>query len=113
MFTHIRTSKENKVVIAQLTRKHGLGAENVIARIALAQSLEIDKKLDLKNIRNTGGKEYSRSVLFGEYEEVYIGMVCTLYEIHKTHRDIGKYIKSHLDSGLEILSKEESLSLPI
>ena len=39
MFSHIKTSKENKEVVTQLTNKLSLGAENVIARIAIAHSL--------------------------------------------------------------------------
>ena len=34
MFTQIKTSKENKDIVSQLTRKLGLGTENIIARIA-------------------------------------------------------------------------------
>jgi DNA sulfur modification protein DndE len=49
MFTHIRTSKDNKEVVSKLTRKLNLGAENVIARIALAYSLKSNNKLDVKN----------------------------------------------------------------
>lgn len=39
MFTQIRTSAKNKDIVTILTRKFGLGAENVIARIAIAYSL--------------------------------------------------------------------------
>lgn len=34
MFNQIKTSAKNKEVVTVLTRKFGLGAENVIARIA-------------------------------------------------------------------------------
>ena len=66
MFTHIRTSKENKEVVTQLTSKLNLGTENVIARIAIAHSLAQGKKLDLKDLKDSGGKEYSKAVLFGD-----------------------------------------------
>ena len=56
MFTQIKTSKENKEVVALLTRKLGLGTENVIARIAYTYSLSQDKKLDLNDIKDAGGK---------------------------------------------------------
>ena len=39
MFTSIRTSASNKIVVTDLTRKLNLGPENVIARIAFAYSL--------------------------------------------------------------------------
>lgn len=106
MFTHIRTSKENKEVVSELSRKLGLGAENVIARIAIAQSLEKGEKLDIKDIQDSGGKEYSRSVLLGDYEDIYIGMICKFYGIHKSHRDIGKLMKLHLDFGLTLINND-------
>lgn len=40
MFTQIKTSTQNKDAVTFLTRKFGLGAENVIARIAIAYSLQ-------------------------------------------------------------------------
>ena len=33
MFTQIRTSSKNKEIVADLTHKFNLGAENIIARI--------------------------------------------------------------------------------
>lgn len=106
MFTQIKTSKENKEVVSQLTRKLGLGTENIIARIAYSYSLSKGNFLDLNNIKNSMGKEYSKSVLFGDYADVYIAMVCTHYNLYKTDKDIAKYIKMHVDEGLELLNKE-------
>jgi DNA sulfur modification protein DndE len=106
MFTQIRTSKENKEIVSQLTRTLGLGAENVIARIALTYSLSKDNKLELKNIHNSSGKEYSKSVLFGEYYDYYLGLICVHYNLYKTDKDLPKYIKMHIDDGLQLLNKE-------
>ena len=64
-------NEENKEVVALLTRKLGLGTENVIARIAFTYSLSSDKKMDLNFIKDSGGKEYSKSVLFGDYYDYY------------------------------------------
>ena len=75
MFSHIKTSKENKEVVTQLTNRLQLGAENVIARIALTYSLAQDEKLDLKDLKDSGGKEYSKSELFGENYEIYLGLI--------------------------------------
>lgn len=108
MFTQIKTSKENKEVVTLLTRKLGLGTENVIARIAYTYSLSQDKKLDLNNIKDAGGKEYSKSVLFGDYYDIYLGLVCVHYGLYKTDKDIGRYIKMHVDDGLQLLNKEVS-----
>lgn len=106
MFTQIKTSKENKEVVAALTRKLGLGTENVIARIAYTYSLSQDKKLDLNEIKDAGGKEYSKSVLFGEYYDIYLGLLCVHYGLYKTDKDIGRYIKMHVDDGLQLLNNE-------
>ena len=104
MFSHIRTSKENKEVVTELTRKLNLGAENVVARLAIAHSLKEGKKFDLKNIADSSGKEYSRKVLLGEYENIYLGMICNLYGIYKNDKDLGRLVKLHLDEGLDKIS---------
>jgi DNA sulfur modification protein DndE len=106
MFTQISTTKENKEIVSQLTRTLGLGAENVIARIALAYSLSKDRKLELKNIGNSTGKGYSKSVLFGEYYDYYLGLICVHYNLYKTDKDLPKYIKMHIDDGLQLLNEE-------
>jgi len=106
MFTQIKTSKENKEVVALLTRKLGLGTENVIARIAYTYSLSQDKKLNLNDIKDAGGKEYSKSVLFGDYYDMYLGLICVHYGLYKTDKDIGRYIKMHVDDGLQLLNDE-------
>jgi DNA sulfur modification protein DndE len=106
MFSHIKTSKQNKEVVTELTRKLNLGAENVVARLALAHSLKEGKKLDIDNLADSGGKEYSRKVLFGEYENIYLGMICNLYGIYKNDKDLGRLVKLHLDEGLGFLDQE-------
>ncbi len=106
MFKQIKTSKANREVVAQLSKKLNLGKENVIARMALTHSLSTDKKLDLKDINDSGGKEYSKSVLLGEYEDIYVGLVCTHYGLYKTDKNLSKYMKMHIDDGLELLDNE-------
>ena len=104
--SHIKTSKENREVIAQLTRKLGLGTENIISRMAYTYSLSKDRKLELSSIKDSGGKEYARSVLFGEHVDFYIGLVCVHYGLYRTDKDIPKYIKMHVDDGLTLLNEE-------
>lgn len=106
MFTQIRTSKENREVVSLLTRKLNLGTENIIARMAFTYSLSKDRRLDLNEIKDSGGKEYSKSVLFGDYYDFYLGLVCVHYGLYKTDKDIGRYIKMHVDDGLQLLNKE-------
>lgn len=106
MFANIKTSKANRELVANLTRKLYLGTENIIARIAFTYSLSKDHKLDIHDIKDSGGKEYSRGVLFGDNYPYYMAMVSTHYNVHITDKDLPKYIKLHIDDGLEIIQKE-------
>lgn len=106
MFTHIKTSKENREVVSRLTRKLNLGTENIVARLAYTYSLSKDRKLDLSEIKDSQGKEYSKAVLFGDYLPYYISLACVHYNLYKTDKDIPKYIKMHVDDGLELLDSE-------
>lgn len=108
MFTQIKTSKKNREIVTILSRKFNLGAENVIARIAFAYSLSKGKKLSLSDIADSQGKEYSKTVLFGNNYSFYLGLICVHYGLYKTDKDIPKYIKMHIDDGLEIMSQELS-----
>ena len=110
MFTHIKTSKENRDVVAVLTRKLNLGTENIISRIALTHSLSLDRKLDLSEIQNSGGKEYSTKVLFGDYADFYLSMVALHYNLHISDKDLGKYIKMHIDDGLSLINEEFNIN---
>jgi DNA sulfur modification protein DndE len=104
--TNVRTSGENKQVVSELTKKMGLNTENVIARIAFSYSLASGKRLNLREIKDSKGKEYSKSVLFGNFYPVYVSMVCVAYEIHSSDKDIPRYIKMHIDDGLQMLNEE-------
>lgn len=106
MFNSIKTSRANKLVVTELSRKFNLGAENVIARIALAYSLAQDRQLSLSDIADSQGKEYSKNVLFGINLPYYIGLICVKYGLYKTDKDIPKYVKLHIDDGLQLMNKE-------
>ncbi|MBY8961809.1 DndE family protein [Flavobacterium sp. D11R37] len=109
MFTQIKTSKANKDIVTKLTRKLNLGTENIVARLAFSYSISQDRKLNLDDIQDSGGKEYSKSVLFGDYYDLYLGLLCVHYNIYKTDKDIVKYFKMHIDDGLTLLENEISL----
>jgi DNA sulfur modification protein DndE len=106
MFTSIKTSKANKEIVSRLTNQLNLGAENMIARLALAYSLSKDRRMDLKNIADAQGKEYSTKVLFGEQADYYIAMVCVHYTIYDHDKDLAKYVKMHIDDGLQLINEE-------
>lgn len=106
MFTQIKTSRRNREVVTELSRKFNLGAENMIARIALVYSLSLGRRLSLSEIEDSQGKEYSKSVLFGNNYPFYVGLICVHYGVYKTDKDIPKYIKMHIDDGLQIMNDE-------
>ena len=106
MFTQIKTSLQNKDNVIDLTRKFNLGAENIIARIAIAYSLKSGKKFSPLDVKDSGGKEYSKKVLFGSNYNIYLAMLCTHYNIEDTDKDITRYLKIHLDDGLEMIAQD-------
>lgn len=106
MLINIKTSEENKQIVSELTRKLNLGTENIIARIAFAYSLSKNFKFNVeKDLKDSKGKEYKDDILFGKYRDIYIALICQHYGIYKTDKDIAKYIKMHIDTGLELIHR--------
>lgn len=106
MFTQIKTSAANRAVVTDLTNKFMLGTENVIARIAIAYSLHSGKKFSPLDVKDSGGKEYSKNVLFGQNYPVYLAMMCTYYNIKENDMNMQRYFKMHLDDGLEMINAD-------
>ncbi|MCP4458033.1 MAG: DndE family protein [Cytophagales bacterium] len=103
---NIKTSNANKQVVTELTNKLSFAAENVISRIAFAYSIAQNSKLDLtSDYHDAKGKEYKDDVLFGRYKDYYVALVCQHYKIHKTDSNVGKYLKIHIDDGLNRINK--------
>lgn len=110
MQINIRTSEDNQAVVRNLTAKLPVGTrENVIARIALGYSLQTGKKFQTAdfNLYDSKGKEYKDHILFDEkYRDFFIALICQHYGLYKTDEvNIPKYIKLHIDHGLESLDK--------
>lgn len=106
MFSNIRTSLASKEIVTNLTNKLNLGTENIIARIAFAYSVANNRLLDLKEIKDSKGKEYNAKVLFGDYTDYYIAIIALQYDIYAHDKDIGRYVKMHVDDGLQLLDNE-------
>lgn len=108
MQINIKTSEKNHEVVSQLTRKLANSTkENVIARIALGYSLSTGKRFTTQefNTYDSQGKEYKDSVLFDpEYKDFYIALICQAYGVTKEDELIPKYIKLHIDHGLELMN---------
>lgn len=107
MNINVKTSEENRERVQQLTYKFGSNIkENVVARIAIAYSLAKGLSLDLKtDYADSRGKEYKDDVLLGGYRNLYIALICQHYGVHKTDGNIPRYVKMHLDHGLELMAK--------
>ncbi|OAV73667.1 DNA sulfur modification protein DndE [Bacteroidales bacterium Barb6] len=106
MFSQIKTSSANKDKVIELTRKFNLGAENIIARIAIGYSLQLGMKFSPLDVKDSGGKEYSKNVLFGNLYSIYLAMICTHYQINENDKDLPRYFKMHLDDGLQLIYNE-------
>lgn len=106
MFKQIKTSGANRQVVTDLTRKLGLGAENIVARLAIVYSMRHGQKFSPNEVLDSMGKEYSDSVLFGSNEILYLAMLCTLYGINERDKNIPRLFKAHLDDGLQLIDKE-------
>lgn len=100
---NIKTSSE---LVKKLTNKMGLGEENHIARISLAYSLTKGATYDSGNLYSSADKqkEYKDNTLFGNYRDYYISLICQKYKIHKDDTDVRKYLKWHIDNGLEMIN---------
>lgn len=106
MFSSLRTSEDNKARVTELTTKLQLGAENVIARLAISYSLAKDQKLDLSDLKDSKGKEYSTRVLFGEHLSFYVALICQKYSLYKTNQEVPRFLKLHMDDGVETIHEE-------
>ncbi len=105
---NIHTSEANKEIVRKLTNKLPVGTkENVIARIALAYSIQSGKKFTSGEFNNydSKGKEYKDHILFDpKYRDFYIAIICQHYQIARNDSNIPKYIKLHIDHGLELIN---------
>lgn len=107
----IKTAEAFKLPVASQTRAWDLGAENVIARMAFATSLEMPEAIDIESLLDSKGKEYNAKVLFGSYRTTYESMLCLREGITPSHPDFKKYVKAHVDRGLGVLIDYGNLDL--
>ncbi len=105
MQINISTAEANQEIVTNLTSKFNLSTENIIARIALSYSLSRNRKLNLEDVKDAKGKTYKENTLFGDKRDFFVAMVCQHYGIYQNDANIGKYVKMHVDDGLEMISK--------
>ncbi len=106
---NIKTSESNYAVIKELTQKFPTGtAENIVARVALAYSLASGKTFSIsgKPPYNSKGKEYKDNVLFNPAQKrIFVGLISQRYGVRHNDNSIPKYVKYHIDHGLESMAK--------
>lgn len=102
-----KTSKINRTLVSNLTRVLSLGHENHIGRIAIMYSIKhlADNAIYDIVLNDSGGKEYSSNVLFGDYEELYREIIAYSHSTAVNDPKVDNYIKYHLDRGIELLGE--------
>lgn len=108
----IHTALKHKLPIASISKSWGLGKENIIARMAFTISLRMDEAINFETLYDSKGKEYRAKVLFGEHQNIYEELLCKRENINKDHPNFKKYIKAHIDRGLDLISEYSTMDLP-
>ncbi len=103
MSINITTSEFSKELIQKFTSKFQLQTENIVPRIALAYSLSKGRKLLLSEVKDGKGKPFKEETLLGKQKVFYISLICQHYLLYKSDDNIGKYVKMHIDDGLELM----------
>ena len=103
----IKTNKKNQQVISLLTKRYKFKDESMIARIAIAYSLQkLDQfELDEEKELDHSGKEYAIETLLKD--EVLYRVLLNQYYKKRLEGDLFfKLLKFHLDSGLSKLNEQ-------
>jgi DNA sulfur modification protein DndE len=105
MIINVKTSEQSQQLIREYSSKLKLPSENIIARLALGYSLSRGRRLSLTIIKDSKGKEYKEDTFFGKYKNEFVALISQLDGIHRSDISIQKYVKLHLDDGLELMDK--------
>jgi DNA sulfur modification protein DndE len=102
---NVKTNKQNQLVVSNLTRKFSFANGAVIARIAIAYSLQKLTKFDtnIKNIDNSGKEYHGHNLFNSDTESLYRTLFNQYYEKITTDDEWSKLVKLHLDDGLSKL----------
>jgi DNA sulfur modification protein DndE len=109
MSHRIKTSESNKEVVKTLTNKYEFKDERTIGQIAIAYSLQVNKRFDLEKDlpSDNNGKEYPETLL-GEINNqsndiIYKIIFNQHYGWNISEEEFYKLLKLHIDHGLELL----------
>jgi len=110
----IKTAERNKQVVYNLTKhRFGFKDEKVIAQIAIAYSIQLNKFFSQEELdapADNKGKEYPDTLL-GEFnrttnDSIYRVILNQHYSRKLDEDEFTKLIKLHMDHGLDVLNRE-------
>ncbi len=103
---NIKTNQENKPVVSNLTKKFNFSNDAVIARIAIAYSLQKMTKYDdnANNLDNSGKEYHGHNLFNGDTEYLYRALFNQYYGEIISDDQWQKLVKLHLDDGLSKLN---------
>lgn len=104
---NIKTNQKNKLVVSNLTKKFNFSNDAVIARIAIAYSLQLTTKYDnnANNLDNSGKEYHGHNLFNGNTEYLYRALFSQYYGKIVTDDQWQKMVKFHLDDGLSKLNQ--------
>jgi DNA sulfur modification protein DndE len=107
---HFSVSEASEKRLDTFKQKFNVPSYNIVARIALSYSLSKNRKFSPDNLKDSKGREFKDPIILGNdtlesKRNVYIALVCQYYSLSKTDSNLSKYIKFHIDDGLELIEK--------
>lgn len=108
---NISVSEASEKRLIKLKQTFSVQSYNVVARIAFAYSLSKNRKYSVEQQKDSKGKtELKDPIIFGgdssESKRIfYVAMICQYYMITKDDANLSKYVKFHIDDGLELIEK--------
>ena len=114
MSNKLKISKETSTQLDHLSIRLGL-RRNIICRLGVGRSLaEKHSVKDLKP-KNNVGYEFNKYTLTGDYDEIFRALIVQHERKKLTDSQyFSKYLRNHIERGIELLYKEyERINSPI
>lgn len=101
----LKTSKEAAEKLFQLKKRTGLNP-NILCRVAVALSLRGPKLPNLNPV-DSGGLEFNRYTLTGEYDALFHALISQHAGTSLTDEEyFATHLKAHIDQGVNALWRE-------
>lgn len=102
------SSKGAEKLLKSLTKEAGFSAENVVARLAIARSLQEGELLLTEEASEAGGKQIRGSTLLGRRETAatLVGMISLAQSHPPTLDTLKDLVRRHWERGLELIESD-------